>query len=30
MYSRPAEPTEEDRWVDFAKGTVAELQRQIR
>lgn len=29
-YARPENPTEEDRWVDFAKGTVAELQRQIR
>ncbi len=29
-YSKPAEPTEEDRWVDFAKGTTSELQSQIK
>lgn len=28
-YSKPDEPTEEDRWVDFAKGTAEELNRNI-
>ncbi len=29
-YSRPENPTEEDRWVDFAKGTTEELRRNIK
>ena len=28
-YSKPANPSEEDRWVDFAKGTISELKSQI-